>query len=182
MKHVPFVVSFCALFAVSAERAAAQDEASSSDEALPAGLVSGSVASVSSYCGGPPPSEDLLRTLRTPAVRPGTKLLFRRGRRNAASSPIAAEVTSDAEGRFTVDRLAPGTYCIVEDVKRTFRLPRYGALVAKRGCYASWFATCDATFSLGKKHGERVSVEIDLGCESGATRGQTVCVPFPPRP
>jgi hypothetical protein len=151
-------------------------EKTKSTASLPEGEVRGRSQSTSSYCGGIPPPPELVKELGTPKAEVGLTLLFREGELNDPKSRIFSEVTTDAEGRFSVT-LPVGTYCIVEDAKRKKGpLPTAGDLVANEQCYNTWLSTCDAVLHLGAEHGEAIEIIHDRGC------GDPVCVDMPKRP
>ena len=137
--------------------------------------IRGSAVGVRSYCGGAPPTRQILDELRTPRPEAGLPLVFRRGDTNTPGGPIEAETRTDASGHFVV-RLPPGSYCVVDGAKRDDHAPpASGPVTPDPVCYRRWLRTCDTGLQVSHEPGQPV-LTFERGC------GDPVCVPVQPRP
>jgi hypothetical protein len=129
------------------------------------------VLSTQTYCGGAPPSDDMVLSKRAP--EPGKRLLVRRGSENTASE-VLAQPTSDASGTFKVS-LPPGTYCFIEEAKRELTPKGPPPANVDPSCLESRRRTCDAVVEVPDKGEVSVTVEFHKGCLPECADG-----PFPP--
>lgn len=103
--------------------------------------VRGVAQSHGSYCGGAPPTKEILEEVSRPRPVAG-KFLVRAGAENTGDTPVA-ELSTAADGSFTV-ALPPGDYCVVTAGKRTLHVKPDAH--HDRACLERVARTCDATW------------------------------------
>ncbi len=127
--------------------------------------VSGSVTHTSDYCGGVPPSEGLLELMHKPKPLAEAKVFFRSGKTNNEKQRIAAAVTCDEQGRFSV-QLPKGSYCVVLEEKAVpFRAPtKSDHMQCDENCLRENYAACEAVITVGKKANTTIAVNYHRYC------------------
>jgi hypothetical protein len=70
------------------------------------------ITQTTSYCGGAPPSEDMLQKLQTPQALNGVTFYIIKGNKVKPGVKPIATFTTDDFGKATV-RLAPGNYSVI---------------------------------------------------------------------
>jgi hypothetical protein len=104
--------------------------------------ISGVVTQTSSYCGGIPPSKQLLKRLATPKPYPAKTFHVIKGDVNTVSREIVLSFTSDQQGAFSF-QLSPGTYSIIVDEQaKPLNADDYkkGSISVDEACLKSWWA------------------------------------------
>jgi len=129
--------------------------------------VSGTVQITGTYCGGAYPGEQAIQEMKRPKPLPSKKLYLKAGRKNDFSKAVILAFISDSVGRFSIS-LAPGDYCIVDEVKKN--KSNYDSILKKcakgssenssvdKKCLLTWFLTPDAVFTVGKEDLSNVGV------------------------
>jgi hypothetical protein len=136
-------------------------------------LISGTITSTSSFCGGARPSEEILGQIETPRPFPHKKIYIKKGRVNLTSNDILVELKTDANGKFKT-RLAPGVYLIVDEAKKD--LTYYNTLLKEHAfltenfeavdtvCLKEWFAKPDFTFEVKQTNSTNIHLNFAKEC------------------
>lgn len=76
--------------------------------------ISGNVTVTNSYCGGAPPSNEMLQKITAPKSYVGKKFHVRLGEINTSNTPLLKSFTVDENGNFSI-QLPAGKYAIIQD-------------------------------------------------------------------
>jgi hypothetical protein len=75
--------------------------------------ISGKVTRNTSYCGGPAPSEEMIREHAKHKPYPGKTFYVKQGKTNSEAEPVILSFKSDKNGNFIFE-LPPGIYSIIQ--------------------------------------------------------------------
>lgn len=146
------------------------------------------VTQTSSYCGGAPPSDQMLEDLRTPGPLPNKKIYIRRGKFKDIDRPVIQELSSNQNG-VVQTQLPAGEYSIVFSDKKDRSI--FNELVEKYGdrteqyeaineeCLKKHFKRPALTFTIGTKTASEIEVNDHKKCPRNSVpcAGYTGSVP-----
>lgn len=116
----------------------------------PTFLITGMVTQTSGYCGGTPPSKEVLLELSTPKPSPGAAIFIRPGSINTGADDAIIKVVTDENGEWMVN-LPAGKYCLVgadksPEATRPVSADSYTTMDTE--CWENWITGCDISFEV----------------------------------
>ena len=106
-------------------------------------VVSGTVETADSYCGGAPPPEEMLREIEKKKPLVGYKLYIKEGEMNTMEAPIIDSALTNEAGKFEFN-LLPGKYLLLSsnhisrDVLTRFQNEKYIKIYDEE-CLDNWW-------------------------------------------
>lgn len=127
--------------------------------------ISGVVMQTMSYCGGAPPTREVLDSFNTPKAMPFKKLFIKPGISNKEETPFIDSIITDENGRFSLD-LPEGNYCVVEEWKsRHFQLPlKNEQETVDSACFRNLYNSCDYQVKVSEKNIDNIKIIFHRPC------------------
>jgi len=144
--------------------------------------ITGTATETQEVLSGIRPTEEMEKEWKRAKPSANKTFYIRKGNTNKYTKKVYCKFTTDSSGNFKIT-LPPGTYCIVEKVKRdkltipdysvqNKALPNYSHFqVGDKKCFDEWYGQCDATVEVKDKNITGLIFNIHHGHNAPCVQG-----------